>query len=642
VLNPGNGQPLSVLFTPTDNSDYTTASAQVHINVLATDTSVAVTTTAPTIYVGATAQYTVVVTANGPGSSSNVVLTDTLPAGLGWTVSGPDAGACLPASPVAGGTTLTCNFGVLAAGATRTITLAAPTTVMACGEMDNSATVTATGDANATNNTSGPVAITVTCPSIAVSNNTSTPTISAGATATYNVAVTAGGTGNSNNVVLTDTLPAGLTWTVSGPDAAGCSPASPVAGGATLTCNYGALAPGTTKNVTLTAATTAANCGTINNTATVSDALDVSPGDNSAGPVAISVKCPDVAVAASTSTPTINAGSTASYTVVVSGNGPGAASNVTLTDTVPAGLTWTVGGPDGAACGSSSVAGGTALNCNFGTVAAGATRTITLSAVTSTANCGTLKDTATVTADGDTNPGDNSSGPVPITVSCPIPPATTSVSLTCPNVSLVGNSFAVSGSLSPGSVDTVTIQYTSPTGGSTTHTTQSNASGAYSDNFTPNVLGPWTVQASADGISSQACPVVVYDRSSGGTFVIGDENAILGNSVDFWGSQWWTENTWSGGVNPGVASLKGYLDAVTLPAQCGGSWSTRPGNSSKPPASVPQYMAVIVSSYISKNGPMIAGDVVGEVIVRTDPGYGPAPGHDGTGTATIVAVSCHK
>lgn len=34
VLNPGNGQLLSVLFTPTDNSNDTTASAQVHINVL--------------------------------------------------------------------------------------------------------------------------------------------------------------------------------------------------------------------------------------------------------------------------------------------------------------------------------------------------------------------------------------------------------------------------------------------------------------------------------------------------------------------------------------------------------------------------------------------------------------------------------
>ena len=39
VLNVGNGQLLSVLFTPTDNSNYTTASAQAHINVLAATTA---------------------------------------------------------------------------------------------------------------------------------------------------------------------------------------------------------------------------------------------------------------------------------------------------------------------------------------------------------------------------------------------------------------------------------------------------------------------------------------------------------------------------------------------------------------------------------------------------------------------------
>src|SRR5262249_9428049 len=104
VLNVGNGQPLSVLLTPTHNSDYRTRSAQVQINVLSSDVSVAVSTSTPVIYVGSSAVYSVVVTGNGPGSSSNVVLTDTLPANLNWTVGGPNAGACSPGSPVTGGT----------------------------------------------------------------------------------------------------------------------------------------------------------------------------------------------------------------------------------------------------------------------------------------------------------------------------------------------------------------------------------------------------------------------------------------------------------------------------------------------------------------------------------------------------------
>ncbi len=46
VPSVGNDQPLSVLLTPTDNSNYTTATAQVHINVLSTDVSVVQTTPA--------------------------------------------------------------------------------------------------------------------------------------------------------------------------------------------------------------------------------------------------------------------------------------------------------------------------------------------------------------------------------------------------------------------------------------------------------------------------------------------------------------------------------------------------------------------------------------------------------------------
>jgi uncharacterized repeat protein (TIGR01451 family) len=637
VLSVGNGQLLSVLLTPTDSSNYTTAAAQVHINVLPADVSVNLSTTTAVITAGDNAVYSLVVTSNGQGGASNVVLADTLPAGLNWTVSGPDAAACAPGSPVAGGTMLSCSFGALASGATRAITLTATASVTDCNGISNSATVSATGDTNAGNDSAGPVTITVYCPALAVSKSTPTPTISAGDLAKYNVSVTAGGTGSSTNIVMTDTLPAGFTWTVGGADAAACSPGSPVAGGTTLTCSFGTMESGAARKITLAAVTTAASCGTIYNTAVVTATGDTSLGDNSAGPVPITVYCPDVSVLTSTSTPAINSGGTASYSVVVKGNGPGTANNVTLSDTVPAGLDWTVGGPDGLAClPTSPVTGGMTLTCDFGSLAPGETRTVTLSAVTTAANCGVIKNTATVTAAGDTNPGNNSSGPVAITVSC----APVSVTLSCPNVSLIGAAIAVSGFIAPPSASGVTVLYTAPSGASTSHVTLSSAAGNYTDTFTPNEYGPWTVLASWNGAQSPACPVVVYGKSVGGSFVIGDGNAVVGHAADFWGSQWWIDNTWSGGVNPGVAALKGFLDAVDLPGNCGGSWSTRPGNSSKPPASIPPYMAVIVTSSISKNGSTIGGDVVGEVIVRTNGGYGPSPGHDGNGT--IVAVRCQK
>jgi hypothetical protein len=47
-------------------------------------------------------------------------------------------------------------------------------------------------------------------------------------------------------------------------------------------------------------------------------------------------------------------------------------------------------------------------------------------------------------------------------------------------------------------------------------------------------------------------------------------------------------------------------------------------------------MAVVVSDSITKSGSTITGTVKQIVVVKTDPGYGPAPGHAGTGT--IVAT----
>lgn len=51
-----------------------------------------------------------------------------------------------------------------------------------------------------------------------------------------------------------------------------------------------------------------------------------------------------------------------------------------------------------------------------------------------------------------------------------------------------------------------------------------------------------------------------------------------------------------------------------------------------------RYIAIIVSSTVTKNGPVIGGDTQHVVIVKTDPGYEGNPGHAGTGT--IAAVVC--
>ena len=118
-------------------------------------------------------------------------------------------------------------------------------------------------------------------------------------------------------------------------------------------------------------------------------------------------------------------------------------------------------------------------------------------------------------------------------------------------------------------------------------------------------------------------------------FAIGDLDAVVGNQVKFWGAQWWKNNHLSGGRAP--ASFKGFANCTNPnPPACGGTWTSDPGNSGHPPDTVPADMTVIVSSLITKSGPVESGDIAKMVTIHTDPGYGPNPGHEGTGTVTAV------
>lgn len=128
--------------------------------------------------------------------------------------------------------------------------------------------------------------------------------------------------------------------------------------------------------------------------------------------------------------------------------------------------------------------------------------------------------------------------------------------------------------------------------------------------------------------------VLLYAPSS---FVVGDatvgavDPGLVSNgaAVTFWGGQWWRDNLLSGGTAP--AAFKGYIDKPGALTN-GEAWSTDPGNSSAPPASVPAYMSVVVSSSITQSGSSISGNIVHVVVVSTKSGYEGNPGHAGTGT----------
>jgi hypothetical protein len=145
-----------------------------------------------------------------------------------------------------------------------------------------------------------------------------------------------------------------------------------------------------------------------------------------------------------------------------------------------------------------------------------------------------------------------------------------------------------------------------------------------------------TVRMSSTGGSratTTATTLSFTNPAGGGSFVVGSQKAT--GAVTFWGAQWMKTN----GINA-TSSFKGWADQT--PPACGSAWSAHPatGGSSLPPAQVPSYMPVLVTSAMTQSGPTATGNVVAVVIVRTNPGYGPDPGL--TGTGTVVSVLCGR
>jgi hypothetical protein len=192
-----------------------------------------------------------------------------------------------------------------------------------------------------------------------------------------------------------------------------------------------------------------------------------------------------------------------------------------------------------------------------------------------------------------------------------------------------------------GSVSDFTASIDWGDGALTSGTVSQTSTGAFAVSGTHayDALGSHTVTVaiSDDGGSRAAATskLMVYAVSAGGSFVIGDGNASVGATAQFWGARWWKANATSGGSAP--ADFLGYAPGVP-PAACGATWTSLPGVSSEPPATLPEYVAVVVTDRVTRVGSMLSGQVAHVVVVKTEPGYAPDAGHLGTGV--VVATVC--
>ncbi|MFN2533179.1 MAG: DUF11 domain-containing protein [Pyrinomonadaceae bacterium] len=110
----------------------------------------------------------------------------------------------------------------------------------------------------------------------------------------------------------------------------------------------------------------------------------------------ITVQCPDVEVTKVADSAAVNQGSPVGFTITVANTGAGTAKDVKLNDPLPVdpGMTWTES-PDNPNC---SINGSSLLTCNFGNMASGSSQSVHVTSPTTSADCGTLVNTASASA----------------------------------------------------------------------------------------------------------------------------------------------------------------------------------------------------------------------------------------------------
>lgn len=364
--------------------------------------------------------YTITVTNNGPDFTA-YTLQDVVPPNTTVVSFLQMSGAAASCSaPSAGSTgTVNCNGG-LGGGASAVFQLVV--NVGNTTSVVNTATVNGDSFDPDTNNNSDSVTTSITpVADLAVVKN-GPGAVNAGANITYTLSVTNNGPSTASAVSLTDTLPANTTFVSatqnSGPIFSCSTPAN--GGTGTITCTIGSLAPAATATFTYifhVDSSTASGTQLTNVANVTSSTTDPDGSDNSSSTTATVATSADVRVVKTGPTGT-SPGLNTTYTIVVANDGPSDAANVTLSDILPAEVTFVSltqnSGPTFNCVTPASGANGT-VTCTLASFVAGASANFTLvvQVIPSTPFGGTITNTATIaTTTTDPDGSDNSSSTI--------------------------------------------------------------------------------------------------------------------------------------------------------------------------------------------------------------------------------------
>jgi len=345
---------------------------------------------------GMTRTYTITVSNAGPSDALNVTLADTWPSGFNRTAT---SASCTPST---GNGNFTCSLGTLAAGASTSVTASYTVPSTTTGSQANSVTVSSsTSDPNS-NNTATDTNMVATRADLSVTKTDGTSTVMNGDSRQYAITVKNNGPSQATNVMVTDTWPAGFNRTGT---SAGCSPST---GNGNFTCSLGNLAAGASVTITANYTVPATTTGSQTNKVTVSSATsDPNPGNNTdsdTDTVTAPATSADLMITKADRPDPVPTNATLAYTLTIRNSGPNTAQSVTVTDNLPAGVTFQSTSANGWNCTRS----GQTVTCTRASMNPGTSSTISIY-VKAPSQPGTITNTASVTsATFDPVPGNNS------------------------------------------------------------------------------------------------------------------------------------------------------------------------------------------------------------------------------------------
>ncbi len=327
LTSDGSATPLVNSVTPTSGN------GQVSLTIMKSGPD--------SVDLGGDLTYTLTVSNGGPNWATSLTVMDTLPGGVSLVSASGGGWDCSTSTTALA----KCTLDTLKVTTAPVITINA-TAPMVEGSLSNIASVASEFPSDS--GTSNTVATNVIAQAdLGISQSASSPSVNGGANLTYTLKVTNNGPDTAKNVSVTDTLPTQADYVSAGSSDSNwaCGQASGV-----VTCTRTSLVVGDAGDISVVVKAPVAG-GTLSNAVSVSaDTSDPVAENNTPAALETSVLAADLSINGTGSSEPVPVGGMLTYALNVSNSGPSDASNVQVSYSLPAGVSYVGGSGTGWTC----------------------------------------------------------------------------------------------------------------------------------------------------------------------------------------------------------------------------------------------------------------------------------------------------